>query len=68
MFEFLLSEWHTTPDYIINNWSSELLEVMIDKLAERKEKLNTALSGKSPDRVVSDEVLFRQAGKKIKRM
>jgi len=45
---------------------------MVDKLVERKEKINQALSGNAPksisnDRVVSDEALFNQLGRKIKR-
>ena len=30
-----MTEWHTTPDYIINNWTDELLNLMIRKHVER---------------------------------
>ena len=33
-----MSEWHITPDYIVNNWTSELLNLMIEKLVERKKR------------------------------
>ena len=33
-----MAEWHITPDYIVNNWTEELLNLMIDKLTERKER------------------------------
>jgi len=47
---------------------------MADKLAERKERIHQTMTGNSPvkpvsnDRVVSDEALFGQLGKKIKRV
>jgi len=50
---------------------------MVDKLVDRKERINQAMSGNLPksgmnisnnDRVVSDETLFNQLGKKIKRV
>lgn len=31
-----MSEWHVTPDYVINHWTDELLNLMVEKLAERK--------------------------------
>lgn len=68
MFEFLLTEWHVTPDYISNNWSNELLAVMVEKLVERKRKVNQNVSMDSRnDDIVSDEVLFSQMGQKIQR-
>ena len=33
-----MTEWHVTPDYIVNNWTDELLDLMIDKLVERKKQ------------------------------
>ena len=29
-------EWHVTPDYIVNNWTDELFNLMAEKLVERK--------------------------------
>ena len=47
-----------------------MLQVMLEKLAERKQRLNDALAGKaqvsSGDVMVSDETLFKQLGKKLK--
>ena len=33
-----MAEWHVTPDYIVNNWTDELLNLMIEKLSERKKR------------------------------
>lgn len=33
-----MAEWHVTPDYIINNWTDELLNLMVEKLVERKKQ------------------------------
>lgn len=47
-----------------------MLRLMLDKLSERKQRIANAVSGKQPDRggnnIVSDEVLFRNMGRKIK--
>lgn len=42
--------------------------VMVEKLVERKQRINEAMSGKghSGDRVVSDKALFQQLGNKLK--
>ncbi len=32
----MLAEWGLTPEYIVNNWTEELLNLMMQKLAERK--------------------------------
>lgn len=45
------------PDYIVNNWTNELLDVMVEKLIERKSM------GKKP--VMSEELFFKQAGIKV---
>ncbi len=51
-----MSEWHITPDYIVNNWTDELLNLMVEKLSERKEREKKAIEGK-PDNKVSTETL-----------
>jgi len=38
-----MAEWHVTPDYIVNNWTDELLDLMQEKLNERKERESTKL-------------------------
>ncbi len=30
-------EWHLTPEYIFTNWTDEKLDLMIEKLIERKQ-------------------------------
>ena len=56
--------------YIAENWTDEMLQVMLEKLVERKQRLNRYLSGQAQvsggDRVVSDETLFKQLGKKLR--
>jgi len=66
----LLAEWHITPDYIVSNWTDELLELMVKKLTDRKQREMGAVEHIKPqsnNKVVSDETLFGQLGKKIKR-
>lgn len=33
-----MAEWHLTPEYILDNWTDEELNLMIEKLAERKNR------------------------------
>ncbi len=67
-----MTEWHITPEYIVNNWTDEEMALMVEKLVERKQRINNAIteapsgSSLSGDRVVSDMELFRQMGKKVK--
>ena len=35
MFELLLVEWHLSPEYIVDNWTDEKLQVMTHALIER---------------------------------
>ncbi len=73
-----MSEWPgVTPDYIVSNWTEELLDLMLQKLIGRKEREAEALRGKGTSglngasgskQVVSDEVLFARLGHKIKRV
>ena len=37
------------PDYIVNNWTEELLELMAQKLSERKERESNLLKGYSTE-------------------
>jgi len=64
VFEFLLSEWHITPDYIVNNWTEELLNLMLEKLVDRKKKEINAIKGR--DNAVSVETLAAQSRGMIK--
>jgi len=61
-----MTEWHLPPDYIVDHWTNELLELMITKMVERRR----ALTGRKPvtkpgDRRVSEDVLFMNASKFI---
>jgi len=49
-----MSEWHVTPDYIVNNWTDELLDLMLEKLVERKKRELDAVKGRN---MVSAETL-----------
>ena len=56
-----------TPEYIINNWTHEKLELMIEKLAERRQRVVKAMGdGDSGGHKVSESVLFARAKNLIK--
>jgi len=62
----MMAEWHLPPDYILNNWTDELLNLMVEKLAERKKReAQPRSTGGSDTHRVSDTELFRLLGKKI---
>jgi len=66
----MLAEWHITPDYIANNWTDELLDLMVEKLVERKKQENQATKGKpeysQPDDVIRQFDNLRTMGSKVK--
>ncbi len=57
-----MAEWHQPPDYIVNNWTDELLVLMIEKLVARKQREVEALNHKPGDSTVSAEMLAAQSG------
>lgn len=64
-------EWHVSPDYIVNNWTDELLDLMVEKLVERKQREVQAarpasLQGDSGGHKVPDSILFAHAGNLIR--
>ena len=66
-------EWHLPPDYIVDNWTDELLVLMTDKLVERKareagkaEEVEAGPNNLSGKNRVSDAELFRIMGKNVK--
>ena len=67
-----MSEWKLTPDYIVNNWTDELLELMVVSLGKRKKREFESVQGNASalhnanSRTVSDVELFRMAGGKIR--
>jgi len=59
-----MSEWHLPPDYIVNNWTDELLNLMVEKLIDRKKKEIDAIKGR--DNAVSVETLAAQSHGMVK--
>ena len=58
-------EWRVTPDYIENNWTDELLDLMLEKMIERRNRYKEQSS--NPGRqMVSDRALFSKASNMIK--
>ena len=66
----MLAEWRLDPVYIAENWTDEMLIIMVEKLVERKQRINEAAAGDghstSSDNMVSNEVLFAKMGKLVK--
>jgi len=71
-----MTEWHITPDYIVNNWTDELFYLMCEKLTERKKRELETVQGKTlPNRppvkpgtkVVSDDELLAKMNIKVKK-
>ncbi len=63
----MLSEWHLSPDYIVNNWTDELLNLMVEKLSERKQReVSTVGSSAREKPVESEEMFFARAKNLIK--
>ena len=58
-FELLLAEWHITPDYIVNNWTDELLSLMCEKLSERKERELEAIKGRKNKTTSVDDLALK---------
>lgn len=59
-----MAEWHITPDYIVNNWTDELFQLMLEKLVDRKQRESKAMRGDSGK--VTDTALFSKASNLIK--
>ncbi|MBT9130987.1 MAG: hypothetical protein DDT42_01444 [candidate division WS2 bacterium] len=64
-----MAEWHLPPEYIVSNWTHELLNLMLEKLVNRKNReirdVETAGSTEQ-SRTVSDTELFALLGDQIK--
>ncbi len=63
-FEFLMAEWHLPPDYIINNWTDELLNLMVEKLTDRK--LGVKVKEPSKPMASSDGSALARMGNMVK--
>ena len=55
-----------TPEYIVENWTEEKLNLMLEKLVARKVPDGTQIPKQERDVMVSDKALFGQLGKKMK--
>jgi len=53
-----MAEWHVTPDYIVNNWTNELLDLMVKKLNERWERQSQAI--KHPEELEKEREFVEQ--------
>lgn len=64
-----MAEWHLAPEYIIDNWTDEKLDLMIEKLTERKTRESqpsVASSGDSGGHRIPASLLFAQASNLVK--
>ena len=62
-------EWHLAPEYIINNWTDEKLDLMLEKLTERKKREREATRssrGDSGGHTIPASMLFAQASNLVK--
>ena len=64
----MMVEWHLPPDHIVNNWTDELLNLMVEKMVERKQRevRPLPLLGDSGGHKVPDSTLFARARNLIK--
>ena len=65
-----MAEWHVTPDYVVANWTDELLQLMLEKLIERKDKQAKAIEevrGRhiSGGQEIEDTTLFKMMGDNV---
>ena len=51
-----MAEYGITPDYIVNNWTDELLNLMLEKMVERKERMS------KPNTVSPESLASRSRG------
>jgi len=66
-----MSEWHVTPEYILEHWTEAKLLLMFTKRNERLRAINDALRDPeerpAPKRVSADQ-LFSEFGSGIKKV
>jgi len=65
LFELLLAEWGLDPVYITENWTDELLNLMVNKLADRKHREARTTREPEPDTVPAS-MLFARASNLVK--
>ena len=55
-------EWHVTPDYIVNNWTDELLDLMVLKMIDRKQRESNPEAQQATEAKVSEDILVARSG------
>ncbi len=60
-----MTEWHIPFDHILNHWSDEQLDVMVQKLTERKAR-EAACPPKVPEHRVSVDQLAKGSRNMVK--
>lgn len=56
----MLSEWHLSPDDILENWTDERLDVFWTKRNERMERMRLALEGLTEERAEQPRYVSNQ--------
>ena len=52
-----MAEWHVTPEYIVNNWTDEKFDLLVSKLAERKQQGTSTAENKGLSDIASIKAL-----------
>lgn len=66
-----MTEWHLTPEYILDNWTEELLALMFEKRKESFDAMRTLQQPDSeslPAKRVTDLELFTMPGVSYRRV
>ncbi len=67
-----MTEWRLTPEYILSNWTDEELNLMVEKMAERKQRERAMIEGQTQNTRGTEtmsiplETLAQIPGSKIK--
>ena len=61
-----MAEWHVPPDYIVNNWTDEQLDLMVQKFNERQLR-EAKVEGQPEKAKMSAEAFAKQAGIKVRK-
>ena len=63
-----MAEWHIDPVYIGENWPKELLDLMIEKMAERKNREHDTIQNRGrSEEVITDHQLFARLGVQVEK-
>jgi hypothetical protein len=69
LYEVALTEWHITPEYINEQWTEELFELMFRKRNERLRKNRPQNKQQHEPEVpkITNDLFFQTHGLKVKR-